>query len=296
MNNQDIAVSLQTELSGYNTGVFREGDKTLAIMLKSGESDQLDVTDLESINIFAQNSGKNVPLVQVAKIVPEWQYATIKRRDLFRTITINCYVKGGYTASDINKVLTPWLKTEATTWKAGYTFEAGGEAEDSAEAMGAVIDQLPVSGFIILILLITQFNSFRKTAIVLSTIPLALIGVVVGLLVFRSTFGFFAFLGLISLAGIVINNAIVLIDRIQLELEQFNRSPKDAVIMAATQRFRPIILTTFTTALGLIPLYLGGGLMWEPMAVAIMIGLLFATVITLLFVPVLYRLLFKVAI
>ena len=102
------------------------------------------------------------------------------------------------------------------------------------------------------------------------------------------------FLGVISLAGIVINNAIVMLDRIKIELDDLNQHPYDAIITAAQQRFRPIILTTFTTTLGLIPLYLGSGEMWEPMAVAIMVGLLFATVITLLFVPVLYKLLYCV--
>ncbi len=180
------------------------------------------------------------------------------------------------------------------TWKEGYTYRLGGESEQSAEAMGAVAAKLPLAGFIILLLLIAQFNSFRKTFIVLSTIPLGLIGVILGLVLFRSFFGFMAFLGVISLAGIVINNAIVLIDRIKIEMDDFGRQPFDAIVGAAQQRFRPIILTTFTTTLGLIPLYLGGGLMWEPMAIAIMIGLLFATVITLLFVPVLYKLLFRV--
>ena len=145
-----------------------------------------------------------------------------------------------------------------------------------------------------MLLLIAQFNSFRKTFIVLATIPLGLIGVIIGLYAFNSYFGFMAFLGVISLAGIVINNAIVLIDRIKIEIEDFGRTPYEGIIAAAQQRFRPILLTTFTTTLGLIPLYLGGGLMWEPMAIGIMIGLLFATVITLLFVPVLYKVLFRV--
>jgi multidrug efflux pump subunit AcrB len=103
------------------------------------------------------------------------------------------------------------------------------------------------------------------------------------------------FLGIISLAGIVINNAIVLLDRINIELTKYNRSQQDAVIMACLQRFRPILLTTFTTTFGLIPLYLGGGLMWEPMAVAIMVGLIFATLITLVFIPSVYSLLFKIS-
>ena len=294
LTNQDIALSLQTALTGFNTGAFREGDQSLPIVLRNESSQDVDVRQLESINIYAQGSGKNVPLGQVAQIVPQWQLAKIKRRDLYRTLTVTCDAKSGFTAQDITDEFIPWLEEDSKSWKPGYRYELGGESEQSSEAMSAVVAKLPLSGFIILALLIVQFNSFRKTFIVLSTIPLGLIGVIAGLLVFRSFFGFFAFLGLISLAGIVINNAIVLIDRIQIELNQSGRASIEAIVAAAQQRFRPILLTTCTTTLGLIPLYLGGGLMWEPMAVAIMVGLLFATVITLLFVPVLYKILFAV--
>ena len=294
LTNQDIALSLQTTLTGFNTGAFREGDQSLPIVLRNESSQDVDVRQLESINIYAQGSGKNVPLGQVAQIVPQWQLAKIKRRDLYRTLTVTCDAKSGFTAQDITGALIPWLEEDSKSWQQGYRYELGGESEQSGEAMSAVVAKLPLSGFIILALLIVQFNSFRKTFIVLSTIPLGLIGVIVGLLVFRSFFGFFAFLGLISLAGIVINNAIVLIDRIQIELDQSGGASIEAIVAAAQQRFRPILLTTCTTTLGLIPLYLGGGLMWEPMAVAIMVGLLFATVITLLFVPVLYKILFAV--
>ena len=294
LTNQDIALSLQSALTGFNTGAFREGDQSVPIVLRHESSQNVDVRHLESINIYAQGSGKNVPLGQVAQIVPQWQFAKIKRRDLYRTLTVTCDAKSGFTAQDITDALVPWLAEDSQSWQPGYRYELGGESEQSAESMGAVVAKLPLSGFVILALLIVQFNSFRKTFIVLSTIPLGLIGVIAGLLVFRSFFGFFAFLGLISLAGIVINNAIVLLDRIQIELDQSGEKPIEAIIAAAQQRFRPILLTTCTTTLGLIPLYLGGGLMWEPMAVAIMVGLLFATVITLLFVPVLYKMLFAV--
>ena len=294
LTNQDIALSLQTALTGFNTGAFREGDQSLPIVLRNESSQDVDVRQLESINIYAQGSGKNVPLGQVAQIVPQWQLPKIKRRDLYRTLTVTCDAKSGFTAQDITGALIPWLEEDSKSWQRGYRYELGGESEQSGEAMSAVVAKLPLSGFIILALLIVQFNSFRKAFIVLSTIPLGLIGVIVGLLVFRSFFGFFAFLGLISLAGIVINNAIVLIDRIQIELNQSGRASIEAIVAAAQQRFRPILLTTCTTTLGLIPLYLGGGLMWEPMAVAIMVGLLFATVITLLFVPVLYKIFFAV--
>lgn len=294
LSNQDIAVSLQTILNGSTISALREGDNSIPIIMRDEKSEEQTVQTLENLNIYAQNSGKNVPLSQVAKIRTEWQYAKIKRYDLYRTITVEAYAKEGVTASDITNELLPWLDEETKNWKPGYFYKLGGESENSSDNMGAVAAYLPLSAFIILLLLIIQFNSIRKTTIVVSTIPLGIIGVVIGLLAFNSYFGFFGFLGIISLAGIVINNAIVLIDRIQIELDEFNRKPADAIVAAAKQRFRPILLTTFTTTLSLIPLYLGGGPMWEPMAVAIMVGLLFATVITLLFVPVLYRLFYKV--
>ncbi len=294
LSNQDIALSLQTALIGFETGDFREGEESLPIMLRSQNTEELDISQLKTINIFAQSSGKSVPLAQVAELVPSWQFAKIKRRDLYRTITINSYLRGGFTARDITNEFNPWLEEASQAWPAGYSYELGGEAEDSAAGLQAVIDQLPISGFLIILLLVLQFNSFRKTTIVLGAIPLGVIGVVLGLLLFRSYFGFFAFLGIISLAGIIINNAIVLIDRIDIEQEEFNRNPWEAIIEACQQRLRPILLTTFTTTLGLIPLYLGGGLMWEPMAIGIIVGLLFGTIITLLFVPVMYRLLYRV--
>ena len=294
LTNQDIALSLQAALAGFDMGAFREGDQSIPIVLRHESSQEVDVRQLESLNIFAQGSGKNVPLGQVAQVVPQWQLPRIKRRDLNRTMTVTCDAGSGFTAKDVTDALVPWLEEDSRSWKQGYRYELGGESEESGDAMGAVISKLPLSAFIILGLLILQFNSIRKTFIVLSTIPLGLIGVVAGLLVFGSFFGFFAFLGLISLAGIVINNAIVLLDRIQTEQDRSGRASVDAIVAAAQQRFRPILLTTCTTTLGLVPLYFGGGLMWEPMAVAIMVGLLFATVITLLFVPVLYKILFGV--
>ena len=294
LSNQDIAISLQTALNGSNAGSFRDGDDNIPIIMRNEGSDQLEVHDLDGINIIAQSSGQNVPLVQVAEIEPDWQYPKVLRRNLFRSMNTSCDAKDGYTASELTNEILPWLKEESKSWPPGYSYSLGGESEQSAEAMGAVINKLPLAGFIIILLLILQFNSFRKTTIVLSTIPLGIIGVVFGLLAFGSSFGFMAFLGVISLAGIVINNAIVLLDRIKIEIDDLGKHPYDAIIAAAQQRFRPILLTTFTTTLGLIPLYLGGGAMWEPMAISIMIGLLFATVITLLFVPVMYKVLFRV--
>jgi multidrug efflux pump subunit AcrB len=209
-------------------------------------------------------------------------------------VTVEAAPKPGYTAAEINQQLEPWLAGISREWPHGYRWSLAGEYQDSAEAGGAIRAKLPMAGLAIVLLLVFQFNSIRKPAIILLTIPFGLIGVVFGLLVARSYFGFMTLLGIISLSGIVVNNAIVLIERIQLEIGEFNRTPQEAVIQAAQRRLRPILLTTATTVGGLLPLWLGGGPMFEPMAIAILFGLVFATVLTLGLVPILYSLFFGV--
>ena len=285
---------MQTVLDGFTAGEYRENDKTIPIVMKSNNNTQLSLTSIETLNVYSQTTGKSVPLLQVARIIPKWQYTKIKRLNLNRTVTVSSELTIDGNASEIASIITPWLDDQMKTWDEGYTFKMGGEAENSAENLGAVAKFLPLSAFIILMLLIIQFNSFRKMTMIVSTIPLGVIGMVIGLLIFREPFGFLAFLGVISLAGIVINNAIVLIDRIEIEENQLKKVPQDAIIGACLKRFRPIVLATFTTVFGLIPLYLGGGDLWRPMAVTIMIGLLFGTVITLFFIPAFYSVLYKV--
>jgi len=294
VSSADIAASLQTVLDGFNTGEYRENDKSIPIVMRSDKSQQQTLESLETLNIFSQNTGKNVPLLQVASIKPVWQYAKIKRLDINRTIVISSELRENANASAITEEITPWLEELKQGWNGDYSYKFGGDAESTAENMGAVMKYLPLCGFIIMLLLVIQFNSFRKMIMVYCTIPLVLIGVVIGLLVFQEPFGFMPFLGVIALAGIIINNAIVLIDRMEIEQNTLKRHVDDSVITACLQRFRPILLATFTTVLGLIPLYLSGGEMWEGMAIAMMIGLLFGTVITLFFIPAFYSLLFKV--
>lgn len=294
VTNQDIATSLQTVLDGFRTGEYREDDKSIPIVMLSDQDKQQSLASLETLNIYAQSSGKSVPLLQVASLIPQWQYTRVKRLNLTRTVNVTSELNGDGNASAITAEISPWLEEQADSWGQGYSYKLGGDAESTAENMGAVASYLPLSAFIIVMLLIIQFNSFRKTVMIVCTIPLGVIGMVLGLLLFNVPFGFMAFLGVISLAGIVINNAIVLVDRIEIEENEIKRKPQDAIIAACLQRFRPILLATFTTVLGLIPLYLGGGEMWEPMAVTIMVGLLFGTVITLLFIPAFYSVLYKV--
>lgn len=294
VSSQDIAVSLQTGMSGVELTQYREGSDIIPVTMRSEAALDNDIRKLQGLSVYAQSTGISVPLEQVADINVVWEPGKILRRDRTKTVTVGAQLVGDYTAAAGFAALQPWLEAESASWGLGYRYELGGEAESSAKANQSIMEKLPIAALIIVILLVGQFNSVRKAGIVLLTIPLGLIGVVIGLLVFRSFMGFMTLLGIISLAGIVINNAIVLLERIQIEIDQFHRTPFEAVQEAAQRRARPILLTTATTVLGLIPLYLGGGEMWEPMAVSIMSGLLFATLLTLLVVPVLYATLFRV--
>ena len=293
ITNQDIAVSMQAGLSGIQLTEYREGEDVIPVVLRSKTSTLHDVNKVSSLSVYNQSSGQAVPLRQVADVKLVWDVARVYRRNGIRTVAIGAQLDPGVTAADRMAILIPWLEAQRAVWGAEVGIELGGESESSGDANKAIADKLPVAGFIILLLLVGQFNSMRKSLVILTTIPLGLIGVVVSLLVGQSFFGFMTLLGVVSLAGIVINNAIVLLERIALE-RSAGLSHFDAIIAAAAQRSRPIVLTTATTVLGLLPLYLGGGEMWEPMALAIMGGLLFSTVLTLGVVPVLYATLYGV--
>jgi multidrug efflux pump len=294
VTNQDIALSLQTVFSGFATTEYREGDKVIPVTLRS-EQARLEPGLVGSVNVFSQVTGRSVPVGQVADIELAWQPAKILRRNRLRTVTVQSDLEPGVTAAEVNAALTPWLVSESASWPLGYSWELGGEEENSTKANESIVEKLPIAGLLIVLLLVWQFNSIRRPLIILITIPLGVIGVTIGLVVMRSYFGFMTLLGIISLAGIVINNAIVLLDRIQIEISELGRTPQQAVVESVQRRLRPIILTTLTTLGGLVPLYLGGGPMYQPLAVAIMYGLLFATLLTLGVVPVLYSVFFRVS-
>ena len=294
VTNEDIAVSLQAGLSGIELSQLRERDSLIPITLRSVASDRRDIGKLEGMTIYSRSSNQTVPLSQVADLEIAWQPAILKRRDRDRSIAIQATLLADATATQVSADFLPWLESISQGWPRKYHYEIGGEFETSGDANAAILAKLPLAGMLILLLLVAQFNNVRKPLIIFMTIPLGLIGVVYGLLIAQSIFGFFTILGLISLSGIVINNAIVLLDRIDLEIEQNGMSPAQAVVSACKQRLRPILLTAATTIGGMLPLWISHDPMFETMAVSIMFGLLFATLLTLLFVPVLYSLFFRV--
>ena len=288
----DIANSLQTALTGREITQYRTDNKTIPIVLRSSHDLTSDLAMLESTLVFVPRTGKSVPLTQVADIDILWKPPKIISRDGMHTITVSADLIDGITAFDVKDKLDNYLT--AQEWPLGYSYAYGGEIESSNIAQKAVSAKLPIAAMIILILLMTQFNSLRRTGLILITIPLAIIGVVFGLIITQSYFGFMTYLGVISLTGIVINNAIILIERIEYELDVTKLSPQDAIIEAAQRRMRPIMLTTLTTIGGLLPLWFAGGPLWEPMAIAIIFGLGFATVLTLGIVPIFYSIIFSI--
>ena len=289
---RDVALSLQTALSGMTVGTFRDGDTLVPIQLRNERGEARTPDDLEGITVMPVGGGVGVPLAQVAEVELDWGPARILRRDRFRTIAVEAELAPGVTAAGVVGELRPWLEDQQANWPDGVFFEFGGEVESSRVATASIAEKLPIGALVILLLLVVQFNSLRRPLIILATIPLSLIGVIFGLTITGSHFGIMTFLGVVALAGIVINNAIVLIDRIDLERE--NGSPQEAILEAGRRRLRPVLMSTLTTSGGLLPLWLGGGLLWAPMAIAIIFGLLAAALITLCVVPVLYSLLMRV--
>ncbi len=295
VTSEDVAYSLQAGLTGIELTQYREANELIPVTLRTIAADRQDFSKLDGLSVYSQSTGNNVPLKQVADVTMVFEPGIIERRDRDRTLSLNIQLQPDATAAEVAAVIAPWLAEAALSWPAGHDYEIGGETEESGDANASIAAELPVAGMLILLLLVTQFNSLRRPAIILATIPLGLIGVTFGLLIANSAFGFFTILGLISLSGIIINNAIVLLDRIAIEIRDFGRTEADAVMTACQQRLRPILLTTATTVLGMTPLLWGGTAMFKPMAITIIFGLTFATALTLLVVPVLYAMLFRVS-
>ncbi len=290
VTSRDVANSLKTFISGAEVTQYREGDEAIPVILRGSEAERTNVAAIRSLNIYSSNRGISVPLEQIADIEGGWDFYRIKRRGQERTVTISAK-HPVLKADQIYAALRPAI--DALNLPPGYQWQLGGELEQSAKAQGYLFANMPYALAGIVLLLVWQFNSFRRAGIILLTIPLTFIGATIGLIVMNSVFGFMVILGLLSLAGIIINNGIVLIDRIDIELAG-GREPYDAVVAACLARLQPIIMTTVTTILGLMTLILSVDPLFYGMAVAIAFGLGVATIFTLGVVPVLYAMMFRV--
>jgi|TARA_R110002096_G_scaffold314706_2_gene508909 multidrug efflux pump subunit AcrB len=291
VSSEDVANSLASYFDGLPVTDFRDGDTVIPIKMRAAEDQRDQLDKLRSITVYSSASNVAVPLIQIADIDGVLEPFEIHRFNQERALKASAILPGRQ-ASEFYAALQPGL--DAIELPRGYAIEIQGELKDSAEATGALFAYLPHCGAAILVLLVWQFNSFRRPAVILLTIPLIMIGAVSGLLLTGAFLDFNAMLGLLSLGGIIINNGIVMIERVDLERAE-GKSVEEAVVASALVRARPIIMTALTTILGLTPLMLFGSELWFAMTIVIMFGLAAGTVLTLGVVPVLYSLFFDFA-
>jgi multidrug efflux pump len=242
------------------------------------------------VNLYTP-SGKFVPVAQVARIELGLEEARTWRRNRLPTVTVRADVPDGVQAPDVTEALLPLLEPLRARLPAGYYLDTGGSWHESRANEGAIQALFPVMLLVIVTLLMLQLQSFSRTAIVLLTAPLGMIGVVAALLAFRAPMGFVAQLGIIALFGMIMRNSVILVDQIGQDIAA-GRDAWTAIRESAVRRFRPIMLTAAAAVLAMIPLTRSE--LWGPMAMAIMGGLMVATVLTLLFVPALYAAWYKV--
>ncbi|WP_163558843.1 efflux RND transporter permease subunit [Halomonas sp. NO4] len=285
----DVARALAGASRGVEVSTWRGERDPAPLLVRAPEGERFPTQGLEGLRLSGAD-GRAVPLGEIAALELGWRPAVIQHRDLQRMTTVLAEVAEGWTYAGVLEEVLPRL--EGLELPAGVSFRVGGAAESAGEANTALFQTLPIGALLLVVCLLAQFNSFRQLVIVLATVPLAVVGVVPGLWLTGQSFGFTAILGVVALVGIVVNNAIVLIDLMNTHHRQ-GLAVAEAVIAAVARRTRPVLLTTATTVAGLVPLTLTQSTLWPPMAWAIISGLVASTLLTLLVIPALYRLLMR---
>lgn len=282
----DVADALNAQLAGVQITDYRLGDLSIPVIARAKSGARTNLDRLRTLNV-GRAAGSPVPLLQIASFEGAPEYSRIKRQDLERVVTVSA-VHVSDTAAAFAGMLADDLAALRASLPPGYRVEVGGEVEGSSEANQKLSANMPLALALIVLVLIWQFNSFVRPALILSVIPLAITGVALALtLAPGANFGFMAILGFLALMGIVINNAIILIDRIDQERERRN-DILEAVTEASVRRLRPIVMTTCTTALGLAPIIISRDVLFYDLALVIAGGLIFAALLTLVVTPCLY--------
>ncbi|PHJ42486.1 efflux RND transporter permease subunit VmeI [Vibrio sp. PID17_43] len=290
----DVDDFLSMSFSGMTIGLYRDGTTLMPIVARLPEDERIDIRNIEGMKIWSPAQTEFIPLQQVTMGYDmRWEDPIIVRKNRKRILTIMADpdLLGEETASTLQKRLQTQI--EAIELPPGYSLEWGGEYESSGDAQASLFTTMPMGYLFMFLITVFLFNSLKEPLIVWLTVPLALIGVTIGLLALNTPFGFMALLGFLSLSGMVLKNGIVLLDQIEIEIKS-GKEAYSAVVDAAVSRVRPVCMAAITTILGMIPLL--PDIFFKPMAVTIMFGLGFATVLTLIVVPVLYRLFHKVAV
>jgi multidrug efflux pump subunit AcrB len=272
--------------------VYRDGTTLMPIVARLPEEERVDIRNIEGMKIWSPALSEYIPLQQVTLGYDmRWEDPIIVRKNRKRMLTVMADpdLLGEETAATLQKRLQPQI--EAIELPPGYALEWGGEYESSGDAQASLFTTMPMGYLFMFLVTVFLFNTVKEPLIVWLTVPLAIIGVTTGLLALNTPFGFMALLGFLSLSGMLLKNGIVLLDQIEIEMKS-GKDPYLAVVDASLSRVRPVCMAAITTILGMIPLL--PDIFFKPMAVTIMFGLGFATVLTLIVVPVLYRIFHKV--
>jgi len=290
VSSQDLSAFLSTSLNGLSVTYYRERDKLVEVLLRGSDEERLRMGLVPSLSVPTR-AGKSVPLNQIASVGYDFEEGIIWRRDRLPTITVRADVNGDMQAPVLTAQINPRLDALRAQLPQGFRIDVGGAVEESAKGQQSIAAGVPLFILTVLTVLMIQLQSFQRVILVLLTAPLGMIGVTVFLLAFNQPFGFVAMLGTIALSGMIMRNSIILIDQIEQDIRAGHPRWK-AIVDSTVRRFRPIVLTAAAAILAMIPLT--RSVFFGPMAIAIMGGLIIATVLTLLFLPALYAAWFNV--
>ncbi len=294
VTSQAIAQASKTMFSGTNVGQYRENDRLIDIVLRQSPDERQAISDIGNAYI-PTTSGHSIPLTQIARPVFTWEPGVIWRQNRDYTITVQGDIVEGLQGATVTNQLLPKLREIEAKWRAdgqgAYRIEVAGAVEESSKGSSSIVVGVPIMLFLVFTLLMLQLHSFSRSLLVFITGPLGIAGVSAALLLLNRPFGFVALLGVIALMGMIQRNSVILID--QIESDRAAGVPAwDAIVESAVRRLRPIVLTAAAAVLAMIPL--SRSVFWGPMAVAIMGGLIVATVLTLLALPAMYAAAFRV--
>ena len=286
----DLSNALSLLLNGLSTTQMRERDVLVDVVIRAVGDERVRLSALQDIAIRTA-SGRSVPLAQVVKLRYELEDGLIIRRNRLPTVTVRADIRGAVQAPVVTQQISPQLDAVRATLLPGFRIEIGGAIEESAKGESSIKAVMPVMVFLVITLLMVQLQNIGRTVLVLLTAPLGLIGVALALLVFNVPFGFVANLGVIALSGMIMRNSVILVDQIEQD-EKAGKPTWEAIVGSTVRRFRPIMLTAAAAILAMIPL--SRSVFWGPMAVAIMGGLIVATLLTVFFLPALYAAWYRV--
>jgi multidrug efflux pump subunit AcrB len=287
ITNLDVATSSASGINGTQVTVLREGDKQIPIVTRLRMEERAQLADVQNLYVYSMQGDQKAPLRQVSSVEYGMQKEKIRRRNQFRTITVSCMAEAGHLPSEIVNAARSQLTALANQLPPGYRLDVGGSEEEQVKGFKNLVVVLMISVVAIFLSLVFQFKNAIKPFIVFAAVPYGIAGALIALWIMGTPFGFMSFLGVISLVGLIVSHIIVLFDFIE-EKHAEGEPLKEAVLDAGIMRLRPVMITVLALVIALVPLAMHGGPLWEPMCYAQMGGMMVATFVTLLLVPVIY--------